>query len=829
MKNKITFFIFLGLILLSVPVDASADRFLTTRVITDSNSTFAFSLSNFVIGHWFSSGFFSITTDNLIGTGPIKNILDNPPEYPPSQYRLEETVPLDFKLNKIDCYCDSGYHPSGVFSYSGNSVYIYPQSATSPYCSQNLYCDFYNTKIKIPVLIVPGIAGTEMRDGNGLLWPNIDRMFLDAGDNFLDPLIFNQNLTPSDSNIFASDVIKTGELFGATVYNYTDKLINEFAGKGYVENQNLFTFPYDWRYGVSGKNANDKTNSDLLGEKISQILAQTGANKVDVIAHSMGGLIAKKYVADVAASASSGEPSKVGKAVFVGVPNTGAPKAVKALIQGDNFGISFGPIGLSDSEMKKLSENMPAVYDLLPSQKYYDIAGSFVSQVNYISNPTDPWQKDLNYQEFENYLIQEKKLNQLGLDNAQALHSQTFDDFDMRSAGVDLYAIDGCKTGTMTNFLEVKYKNIFGNTFTSYDRVDLKTGDGTVPIQSSTNLPIDQNKKYYVLTGDHSKLMSQDGSRQKIVNLVLGTNIPVDSNLVTQNVNECQLNGKVIEVFSPVDISVTDQNGNTMVLVDGNITNQIPNADFEIWGEHKFVYLPQDPGGAPGQTYAINMQGTGAGTYTINTQDIVGGEVAKVEIFKDLPVTPALAGQINLSAGGTTLSLNNSPDPILPTETIDYAADKTAPEVVVQFDAINKNIKFSGIDNLSPSQFVSVKDSGTLLTLKDEAGNTSEFGIKKTGRRAATSLEITSVKYNGVAATIGRNSMSYSWSLDGAGNLAKLTQKISLRNSYTVSAIYDGVKTKITGTDSSGKISQSLPGLVILKVTTNNGNLTWSY
>jgi hypothetical protein len=32
--------------------------------------------------------------------------------------------------------------------------------------------------------------------------------------------------------------------------------------------------------------------------------------------------------------------------------------------------------------MKKIAENMPAVYDLLPSQTYYDNAGSFVTLLN---------------------------------------------------------------------------------------------------------------------------------------------------------------------------------------------------------------------------------------------------------------------------------------------------------------------------------------------------------------------------------------------------------------------------------------------------------------
>jgi hypothetical protein len=63
--------------------------------------------------------------------------------------------------------------------------------------------------------------------------------------------------------------------------------------------------------------------------------------------------------------------------------------------------------------------------------------------------------------------------------------------------------------------------------------------------------------------------------------------------------------------------------------------------------------------------------------------------------------------------------------------------------------------------------------------------------------------------------------------------LAKLTQKVKARNNYSITAVYDGTNTKITGTTLTGKISQSFVGLKILKVTIGPGgypgDLTWSY
>jgi len=815
MKNKIIVFLILGIGLIFLPTAAHAEKILHTNVFTDrGDGTFHFMVASYVWIGWFLDTSFDITTNNSSGTGPTEDVSENPPGYSPAYHSIEETVPQDYKFSRVDCYCDNGYHSPFVFSYSGSKVYISPQNDSSPDCSQNYYCDFYNTRIKYPVLIVPGLMGTEMKEGNTLLWPDVVRMINPFNsDNFMDPLQFGQALVPSDNNVTIGGTV--GEPFPGE--HYYDLLINELKNQGYVEGQDLFMFPYDWRYGVSGKYADGKTNTDLLAQKIQDILQQTGASKIDVIAHSLGGLITKQYVMNHPTD------NHIGKAVFVGVPNTGAPKAVKALLQGDNMGV----LGLNDQEIKKISANMPSAYDLLPSQQYYNVAGSFVSMVDigYGIGISDPTEKDLNYSDFTSYL-DNKGLNSTATANSQNLHTASFDNFDLRTAGVDLYAINGCKAATMANFLEVSYKDILGNQHTDYDNVELKAGDNTVPLDSATNLPINSQNKYYALVSDHGKMPSQDGIRQKIVNLISGSNLSVGNNLITQDISQCNLDGKAISVFSPINIFVTDQNGNRLGLADdGSIINEIPNADFEIMGDHKFLYLPQDSG----QTYSINLNGTGTGTYTIKSENISNSQVTSAEIFSDLPVTPALTGQINLLGDTTTLSLNNSPTPVLPSRVLDFSQDKTPPEAIIRFDQNVKDLSFYGTDNLSDIFSISIVDNGNTVTLKDEAGNTTELGFKERNRKSAMSAEIVSIKYNGASVSSGSNLFFYSWFLDKAGNLTKLTQKVKSRNNYSITAVYDGINTKITGATSAGKISQYFSGLKIIKVTTNKGDLSWSY
>ena len=234
---------------------------------------------------------------------------------------------------------------------------------------------------KTPVIFVPGLLGTEISDGRDLLWLDVERIVsLANDDSFLDVLSFDGNLLPI-SELKLSDVIKEKNysLFNTINfhYDYSRGLIDEFTAQGYdadedSEDQTFYTFPYDWRYGASGiypksddVSQIDVTNSVLLGRQIEELAKISPTGRVDVIAHSLGGLIAKKYVLE------NGIP-KIGKLVFLGVPNLGAPLAGRALIAGTDFGV----FGLNPQELKKISQNMPAAYDLLPSKSYFSAKGS---------------------------------------------------------------------------------------------------------------------------------------------------------------------------------------------------------------------------------------------------------------------------------------------------------------------------------------------------------------------------------------------------------------------------------------------------------------------
>jgi hypothetical protein len=525
-------------------------------------------------------------------------------------------------------------NPSGTGIGVGDHVDFTPWLTSDPFATST-------PLVHTPVLIIPGVLGTEIFKGPEELWMDFNRTISDIGDQFMDPLQFDNSLLPIDTSLSLGNVIDKVTI-GSFTFDYSSGLINEFKSQGYTEGSssvdNLFLFPYDWRHGV------DENIVNLLKQKIQEIRSQTGSDKIDIIAHSTGGLLVKKYV--------TGHPTDnhIEKAVFVGVPNTGAPKAIKVLLEGDGFDNPF----LSDNEMKKIAKNLPVVYDLSPSQQYYDQKGSFVKIIN--QGLLSLTSQDLNFSQTKDYLANDHGLNSQAISNAGSLHNLTFDNYDLRTAGVDLYSIVGCKTGTIGKVIEKRAQNILGGTSISY-ALEETPGDGTVPLESATNLPVNSSNKYYALKADHGQMMTQYGIRQEIVNIISGSNLSVDSGTVTQDISKCKLNGKAISVFSPLSLNIVDQNGNRSGLdAAGNIFNDIPNADFEVMGDHKFVYLPTDDG----QTYSISLNGTGVGAFTLQDSDVTDNQITNTETFADIPVTTSLKGGLDL--GTSVLSLDSNGD-----------------------------------------------------------------------------------------------------------------------------------------------------------------------
>jgi len=90
-------------------------------------------------------------------------------------------------------------------------------------------------------------------------------------------------------------------------------MVNRFAADGWTSAQ-----LNNWSYNTSQSNA---TTASQIATKVDQIRAATGAAKVDIISHSMGGLSSRYYVKNL------GGDLKVDEWVSLGGPNHGTDTA----------------------------------------------------------------------------------------------------------------------------------------------------------------------------------------------------------------------------------------------------------------------------------------------------------------------------------------------------------------------------------------------------------------------------------------------------------------------------------------------------------------------
>jgi hypothetical protein len=443
---------------------------------------------------------------------------------------------------------------------------------------------------------------------------------------------------------------------------------------------------------------------------------------------------------------------------------------------------------------------------------------------------------------------------------------------------------------------------------------------------------------YYAKKYSHAEMLSATGTRELIVNVILGqTVLNIGANIVPRqgvlaDPGNCEINGKKIDILSPVDIEVFDQSGNRLGKApDGSLENNIAGADINVFGDKKFVYLPTDSG----EVYNIKLKGEAEGSFTLNVQNIAGGQEGGTDVFPNLPVSPKLLGNLSLGVNSSILKLDNNGDgvvdqtlnpvavldanqsqdllPPVSTSTlvgtlgapgmyrskiqitlkaedvvvpgheaetsgllnlkfrldnassapystytgpislesegkhtlefyatdkagnnetpqaITFTIDKTAPELVMQFDQNLKDLSFTAKDNLSLGDKISLTDQDNTVTAIDEAGNKTVLTLKDKNRKNLMKAEIKSLSYNGQSQDISRNKLNFAWAFDKKKNLELLSQNVQSKKNFNILAIFDGKKTSLVGRDSSGIIFKSLKGLVLLKISTNKGDLVWSY
>jgi pimeloyl-ACP methyl ester carboxylesterase len=243
---------------------------------------------------------------------------------------------------------------------------------------------------KTPIIIIPGVTGSELvnRMTGEKLWPDL---FPENKEAIALP-ISSTTLSENRDDVVASRVIETAQLIKFMpeigVYGALLKALENQGGyrRGDIDapqpdgdRDTYYLFAYDWR-------RDNVESARKLAEKIAEIKRRTNRPdlRFDIIAHSMGGLIARYFAMYGDADVLGGRQPRpdwrgaqsLRSLVLFATPNAGSMDALRSLIYGYSITEANKP---RINPFKGLGRvtifTAPSVYQLLPrreSARFYD-------------------------------------------------------------------------------------------------------------------------------------------------------------------------------------------------------------------------------------------------------------------------------------------------------------------------------------------------------------------------------------------------------------------------------------------------------------------------
>jgi pimeloyl-ACP methyl ester carboxylesterase len=232
---------------------------------------------------------------------------------------------------------------------------------------------------KRPVVVIPGILGSELINPktNEKVWPSAFRTSQEG-------LPISPNLEANRDDLVSGKIVETAKLAKLLpeVYVYRDLLeaLRRYAGyrEGDWNNPTVdgdkdtfYVFAYDWRQ-------DNVSNARELVRRLQRLKdkLQRPDLKFNIVAHSMGGLIARYAAmygdADLPTGDDAIQPTWLGaahinKIVMIGVPNLGSTDAFATLMEG--YSVTEGlrrRVPLLNKLTAEDAVRTPAVFQLMP-------------------------------------------------------------------------------------------------------------------------------------------------------------------------------------------------------------------------------------------------------------------------------------------------------------------------------------------------------------------------------------------------------------------------------------------------------------------------------
>lgn len=463
-------------------------------------------------------------------------------------------------------------------------------------------------------------------------------------------------------------------------------------------------FSYDWRQNVEDMVKNGTPAEDnqvkMIIDEIDNLAQSSKSGKVTIVAHSNGGLVAKAAMIELE---KQNLVDRVDKIILVGTPQMGTPLALLSFLYGYEESL---PSLLSQEEARKLIENMPGAYGLLPSKTYLDrLIEDKIIDFNSENSERgkmfkDAYEDNINsFDELKDFLLanvdkREKPApDKIGLENIlnERLLNEavlTHDNLDNWSVPANIKVIQlagwGLPTVSGINYVE-KNKQECRKMFpyfsvpTCYDTDELElipepkfTVDGDKVVTTPSGLMMSEGgnvERYWFdlykynddMSADrkHKNILEVDDVRDLTRNIISNKSINL-SEYISESRPEDYENAKPkirMSLYSPLDIhlySGLNHTGPKEMTVDGGIKKvieeNIPNSYYLQLGEKKYV------GFGGNEDVEIILDGYDEGGYTLKIEEVkyneTGEEVLNYITFKNLPTSENTQVKLTIPTSG---------------------------------------------------------------------------------------------------------------------------------------------------------------------------------
>jgi pimeloyl-ACP methyl ester carboxylesterase len=648
----------------------------------------------------------------------------------------------------------SFFNPDGMGNEVSPEVQFIPFLVAPPVEGEVVTC---TENCNSNVLFLPGLQASRLYrpDYNG----GTDRLWEPNGNADVQDLYLGADGKSLRSDVYATEVID--EIFGLTpdIYKTFITMMNEMKDVGTIVDWS--PIPYDWRLSIddilnngtkidAGYSYHTASATPYIFEEVERLARSSKTGKVTLIGHSNGGLVAKALMVRLE---QMGKAELIDKVILLASPQLGTPKAIASILHGEDQEY-LGGILMNKPTARRLAQNMPGAYQLLPSAKYFDIVtdpsiiirnststgalyGAYGTSTNTISElyallRGDEGRMDASFEDVESL----GNLNNTLLTQAKDLHALL--DGWIAPTSTEVVEIAGWGLDTIRG---IRYSDraIAGCTVgecrrLTYTPLFTDEGDGTVVVPSA--MTVGSSTRYWVdLVGasdrfsekwEHINFTEVFPVQDFLKSLILKQQINALPTFVSTSTPNKIYKKLRYTLHSPLSIGIRDNTGRytgrastTILGVEYPIiTEEIPNSYYMEFGETKIVGFEE------GST-TISMVGEALGVFTLEGERILGGVTMSSTTFPDIPV-----------ATGTVVTLLQPIGALTPVIAIDFDGNG-ATDIIVGEDGFSEVDAVLLLRGMTSALGLGVKQEKRLLTIIDRLERVMQKEFKKPEKKVA--------------------------------------------------------------------------------------------